>query len=107
MQHAGIYVKVMPGDHTHTEAFELRPDLLVEWSAIEIGNDGLDLKDKRGNWAVSLTRLSLYLTDDEESYQQVYLWDGDKWISEDDPNIYLKKRGDAKDIKGPMYFDAR
>jgi hypothetical protein len=107
IKHSGVYVKMLPGDLTHTEAFELGPDLLVEWAIIEVDNDGIDTMDMRGNWAVSLTRLSLFLTDEEDCFQQHYSWDGDKWVSEDNPQIYLKKRGDVNDLSRPFYFDYR
>lgn len=107
MQYAGVYVKQVPGDTTHREAFELRPDLLVAWSEITVGESGLDTREMRGNWAVSLTKLSIFLTDEEEVFQENYLWDGDRWVSASDPEIYLKKRGDAKDIKDDLFFDIR
>lgn len=109
MQHAGIYTKEIPEDSAHIEIFELRPDLLISWSIIEATNDGLNTLDMRGNWVVSAEKLSMFLINDdnEEMYQEHYLWDGDNWRAEGDPDIMLNKRNGPEHIKDRMYFDLR
>ncbi|MCR8557006.1 hypothetical protein KXD93_05105 [Mucilaginibacter sp. BJC16-A38] len=109
IQHAGIYTKEIPEDTAHLEIFELRPDLLIAWSIIESTNDGLNTLDMRGNWVVSEEKLSMFLINDdkEEMYQEHYLWDGNNWHAECDPDIMLNKRNGPEDIKDRMYFDFR
>jgi len=109
MQHAGIYTKEIPEDDAHMEIFELRPDLLISWSIIETSNDGINSMDMRGNWTVSAEKLSMFLIDDdnEELYQEHYLWDGNHWCAENEPEIVLNKRNGPEGIKDRMYFDLR
>ena len=109
LQHAGIYLKEMPGDDNLLEIYELRPDLLISWSIVENIADGLNTLDMRGNWTVNAERLSLHLIDDdnEEMYQEHYRWDGTNWYSDKDPEVMLKKRNGPEDIKDNLYFDER
>lgn len=109
MQHAGIYTKEIPDDDQHMEIFELRPDLLIAWSIVETVSDGFNAMDMRGNWVVSEEKLSMFLIDDdnEEMYQEHYLWSGSRWYAENDPEITLTKRNGPEDIKDRMYFDLR
>ena len=109
MQHAGIYTKELPDDDKHMEIFELRPDLLVAWSIVETVSDGFNAMDMRGNWVVSLEKLSMFLIDDDngEVYQENYRWNGNNWYAESNPEIILTKRNGPEDIKDRMYFDER
>jgi hypothetical protein len=109
MQHAGIYTKELPDDDKHMEIFELRPDLLIAWSIVETLSDGFNAMDMRGNWVVSLEKLSMFLIDDDngEVYQEDYRWNGNNWYAENDPEIILTKRNGPEDIKDRMYFDER
>lgn len=109
LPNAGIYLKELPNDPSHSEYFILRPDLLVEWSIIATEGDGFATKEMRGNWAVNEGKLMIVLLDDDngESYTERYIPDGQNWRSTDDKNILLVKRNPADDIKDNMYYDLR
>jgi len=106
---AGIYLKQVPNDLSHTEYYILRPDLLVEWSLIATDGSNFESKEMRGNWAINEDNLMIILLDDDtgESLTERYTRDGQNWRSTENAKILLVKRNAADDIKDQMYYDLR